>query len=330
MCRSVFWCVGLGLLLVSSAASSQSNQTAPKTGKPQSQSSLPTTEIFMSTLGTCAAGMSLKFDSELKGSVKEFYEGHRTEGSAWLENAPDLLKLFPDADKIVAYRLYVDCILKIVGAPKADADVPKKETCVGVFLECEADLKKTDKSSAQSCQRYVACDPDNAKAHIALARALIETKDTTAADKSLETARTLEPNNASVIGASYGEQANSAIHHGRYDVAQRYIMLGIEYDKKTNNTVSLGRDYATLGYIEAHFGNYRSSRTLFEKSIDLLQRTSDKRSLARSYRLSGLTLARTGERRSGCAFMAKARTLYGQAKDARGSDVVERNLDRLC
>jgi tetratricopeptide (TPR) repeat protein len=327
---SFFLCIGLSLLVVSSSAFAQSRQNAPKTETSQPQTTLPTTEIFMNTLGTCAVGMNMKISANMKGSVKEFYEGRRTEGSAWLENAPDLLKLFPDGDKIVAYRLYVDCILKIVGAPKEQANVPKKETCVSVFLECAADLKKGDKSSAQSCKRYVECDPDNAKAHISLAEALIETKDTAAANTSIERARTLEPNNASVIAVGYAEQARSAIREKRYRDAQRYIMSSIEYDVKTNNKKSLGRDYATLGYVEAHLGNYPSARRVFEKSIALLQQTDHKGSLARSYWLYGRALARTGERSTGCAYMTKARALLNQTNDAHGLDIVEQSLDRRC
>jgi tetratricopeptide (TPR) repeat protein len=328
-CRSYCLFVAIGLSLLLSTPRAQS-QVAPKTEKSQTQTALPTTEIFMNLLGTCAAGMNLQIGAKLIGSVKEFYEGQKTEGSAFLENAPDLLKLFPDTDKIVAYRLYLDCILKIVGAPKEEANGPKKEVCINVFLECAADLKKTGSSSEQSCKRYAECDPKNAKAHMVLAQSLIENRNPTAAKESLEKARTLEPNNSGVLAASYENLARVSIEERRYPQAYRYALMSIELNKKANNSLRLGRNYTTLGYVEGELGNYRAMRIAFERSITLLERTNDKLSLARGFRLYGRALAREGNRTLGCAYLLKARALFIQLGEAQGRELAERGLDMRC
>jgi len=78
------------------------------------QPGAPSTEQFMNALGTCAANMNLKLSGDLIGSIKTFYEGSKTQGTMSLQNAPEFLKLFPDSERAAAYRIYVECVLKIL------------------------------------------------------------------------------------------------------------------------------------------------------------------------------------------------------------------------
>jgi hypothetical protein len=71
------------------------------------------TEEFMNALGTCAVSMNLKLSGDLVGSIRSFYEGSKTQGTMSLQNAPEFLKLFPESDRSAAYKIYVDCVLKI-------------------------------------------------------------------------------------------------------------------------------------------------------------------------------------------------------------------------
>jgi hypothetical protein len=76
---------------------------------------MPSTEQFMNALGTCATSMNLQVKADMIGSIKSFYEGTaKTQGTMTLQNMPDFLKLFPESDRITAYKLYSDCALKVL------------------------------------------------------------------------------------------------------------------------------------------------------------------------------------------------------------------------
>ena len=79
------------------------------------QSQLPTTEQFMNALGTCATGMKLDVSGDFLGSVRSFYEGAKSQGRMSIYNAPEFLKLFPENERVKAYSLYTECVLKILG-----------------------------------------------------------------------------------------------------------------------------------------------------------------------------------------------------------------------
>jgi hypothetical protein len=74
---------------------------------------MPNTEQFMNMLGTCATSMNVRVTADMVGSIKTFYEGNKTQGSFTLQNMPEFLKLFPENDRTTAYKLYVECLMKM-------------------------------------------------------------------------------------------------------------------------------------------------------------------------------------------------------------------------
>jgi hypothetical protein len=84
------------------------------------QASWPTTEQFMSTLSVCALNLNLTIKGDLQGSIRTFYEGVKTQGELSNSTTTRFIDLFPESQRLDAYKLYTECVLKIImsNAPK--------------------------------------------------------------------------------------------------------------------------------------------------------------------------------------------------------------------
>lgn len=78
------------------------------------QKNLPVTSTFMGALGACATSNNIKLNGSVSGSIQQIYEGARTEGNLTLEQGSSFLSVFPEQDRIVAYRIYAECITRII------------------------------------------------------------------------------------------------------------------------------------------------------------------------------------------------------------------------
>lgn len=276
----------------------------------------------MNTLGTCAAGMNLKIAADIVGSVKTFYEGGKTKGSAWLENTPDFLRLFPDGDRISAYRLYLDCVLKIVGKPKAEAPVPQNESCLPLYTGCASD-NRSGRPAVASCQRYADCDPNNPSAQIDLGNAFMLAENASAAGPQFQKAVSLAQTtrNPAALSSAYVGLARVSIAERRLDQAERYVRMSIDLDSKENNSLRLGIDYVDLGEVLARKNDLRGARAALDRAAALLEPTGNKLGVGRAYSLLGDVIAWQGDRRTGCPYLVKARQLFTEIDFTRGVNV---------
>jgi hypothetical protein len=80
----------------------------------QSRPDLLATEQFNGALSTCAAGLDVSVSSDIVGSITSIYAGERTNGVASFKTATRFLELFPQADRATIYKIYVECITKIL------------------------------------------------------------------------------------------------------------------------------------------------------------------------------------------------------------------------
>lgn len=83
---------------------------------------LPTTPQFMNVIAACGAGIGIKINADIKGSVQTLYEESKTEGKASQEIVAQVLDRLPIEKKELGYTKYVECIIQLL-APKADASV---------------------------------------------------------------------------------------------------------------------------------------------------------------------------------------------------------------
>ena len=93
----------------------------------RAQSDLPSTEIFQSLLTTCAAGARIEIDGEIRGSFASVYDGARTSGNDFkLITISDFLSALPEEDRLDGYRLYSECVLKILrGDLSSGEEIPE-------------------------------------------------------------------------------------------------------------------------------------------------------------------------------------------------------------
>jgi tetratricopeptide (TPR) repeat protein len=293
------------------------------------QTKLPSTDHFMNALGTCAAGMKMKLSADIAGSVKSFYEGARTKGSAELENAPDFLILFPEAQRADAYKLYVDCVKGLVPAFRVPEEGPKLEKCAAVYAECGRDYRGTG-SAMRSCQRYVDCDPNNPGAHQLLAEALLLNRGQTAAEVEFQKVVSLgtDKNDQSAIASGYDGLARVYMARESYSEAERFARKSIEINMKADNPRKLAQSYKTLGLIYKNSGAWRSARAEFDKAASLFQRVDQKFGLGQIYWSLGDMMAERGDLRSSCSYFRQARALHVAANYPRGVEIADRRLKR--
>jgi hypothetical protein len=71
----------------------------------------PTSDQFKAALHACAAGQSATVGAEMIDSVVSLYA---TQGAQGFVNSKTFLSLIPDDLRFEGYRLYVDCITKIL------------------------------------------------------------------------------------------------------------------------------------------------------------------------------------------------------------------------
>jgi hypothetical protein len=88
----------------------------------QGQQNWPTTEQFMSSITACATNLNIQINGDLQGSIKSFYEGTKTQGHLTSDSNTQFLSLFPENQRLDAYKIYTECLLKIIVQTHASKD----------------------------------------------------------------------------------------------------------------------------------------------------------------------------------------------------------------
>jgi len=86
-----------------------------------SDGTFPTMEQFQAMLTTCAVGAGIEIDGQMRGSIAEVYSGAKSTTEARkfkFLTAGEFLKLLPAEDRLEGYKLYNECIVKILGGEK--------------------------------------------------------------------------------------------------------------------------------------------------------------------------------------------------------------------
>jgi S1-C subfamily serine protease len=76
-----------------------------------------TPEEFENLIKACALDNNVTINAKLQGSLKTLFEGDRTNGFATFKSSSNYLQQFSQSDRLVAYQLYKDCIIRILGIP---------------------------------------------------------------------------------------------------------------------------------------------------------------------------------------------------------------------
>jgi tetratricopeptide (TPR) repeat protein len=315
-------CAGLLLAILAQAA--------------RAQTGLPTTEVLMNALGTCAAGMNLRLSANMTGSVRSLFEGMRTEGTAVLENAPEFLKLFPDSEKMNAYRLYIDCVTKIIAVPRDRINAPRSESCVAIAVECDNDKSRRGPASIRSCQRYVDCDPENPWARSALADAFYSNEEIAAAEVQYQRIVSIAQgsNSPSALGVGYNGLAKVyAWRQDRqgYDEAERYAKMAIQANSRANFPRGLGDNYRMLGTVYMFQGDFANAKSAYDSALSYYGGSGWKYGIGTVEAYIGDLMIRQGDLQNGCAQLRRARVTLVEAGHVRAVETTDRMLtQRRC
>jgi hypothetical protein len=78
-----------------------------------SADALPTTPEFMNAIAACGAGVGIRIDADLKGSIESIYERGRTQGTANETVIAEIIEKIPLENRAATYPIYVGCITLI-------------------------------------------------------------------------------------------------------------------------------------------------------------------------------------------------------------------------
>jgi tetratricopeptide (TPR) repeat protein len=291
------------------------------------QTTLPSTEQFMNALGTCAASMNLKVSADLLGSVKSIYEGAKIQGTTILQNAPEFLKLFPEGERTTAYKLYIECITKILGTSSSDVTLPKKEACVANYTECTNGFKTSVEAAIQACQQYVTCDPNNPSARSMLGQALTDAgRLPQAADQfQAELAYAKKSKDRTLLSKAYYDLSRLSLKQGILDQAEQYAQMSISEAQAGANQLRLALAQKSAGDIYRAKGNLPMAEDSYKKAIAVQERIGDKIGLGQTFVSLG-NIVFNKDKQSGCSYLRRARDLYADANFPRGVQDADRFL----
>jgi hypothetical protein len=113
---------------------------------------LPSSEQFDGALRICAAGQKIELSADLIGSISNIYNGQRTQGAASFRNSTEFLSIMPEGARLEAYRLYVDCITKIL----AEAATVTPSPVTVTYRVCSGEYER----ACQQHDAYLYCYSD--------------------------------------------------------------------------------------------------------------------------------------------------------------------------
>ncbi len=289
----------------------------------------PTTEQFMSALGTCAANMDLKLSADILGSIKSIYEGSKTQGTVSLKNAPEFLSLFPEAARKDVYVVYVECVTKILGVSKPRISQEEVKICTETLAQCKNDFRTNVSRAIESCQRYISCDQNNPEAYSLLGQSFRTAGQISNAERSferqLELGRQLK--DQYTIAHAYQSLAITYTAKQVLDKAEELVKKSIEINIK-GNRAGLAANYKALADIYFRRGRLPDAENYFLRAMSIMKEIDDKFGLANAYVGLGFTKLRMNERAAGCSNLVRAYELYKEIGFTRGIEDTERNFEK--
>jgi hypothetical protein len=109
---------------------------------------LPPFDQFDGALQACAAGENITLTADLSASIRQVYDG---QGESSFADSATFLSRIPEKERFEAYRLYVECITKILGKT-AVKPLPTTVT----YRVCSGEYEK----SCQKHNAYLYCGDD--------------------------------------------------------------------------------------------------------------------------------------------------------------------------
>jgi tetratricopeptide (TPR) repeat protein len=312
-----YFCVLLYVLLVFSGAPTQAE---PK---------FPSTENFMNTLGTCAGGMNLKLSADLMGSVRSLYEEARTQGLATLENAPELLRLIPEADRRAVYEIYVACIMKLLAPPEQARPERSSEGCS--FNQCRSDSGRADAEAAMlSCRQYTECDQSNPLAFSMLGQAYRQLGHFSSAEKAFERQMILAQklNDKGITAHAYYNLASLYLRMRAFEYSESLLNLSIKIHAEQHDNVALGANYKLLADVSYFKGELPAAEENFQRAIELFTRIGRRVELGQTYIGLGYTKLRLNDREAACQNFRKARDAFAAGKFDRGISSADEHISK--
>jgi len=116
-----------------------------------SAQTLPAFDQFDGDLRACAAGQNIALSADLSASIRQIYNGQGAQGASNFADSTKFLSRIPEKDRLEAYRLYVECITKIL----ANTTVSPLPTTV-TYRVCSGEYEK----SCQKHDAYLYCGDD--------------------------------------------------------------------------------------------------------------------------------------------------------------------------
>lgn len=301
------------------------------TDRSAAQSSFPTTEEFMNALGTCATTQSIQIDANFRGSVENIYRGARTEGYARILNQSRFLEAFPEKDKLAAYRLYTNCIVKIL--PQRTGTRPSMpDKCETAGLEqCRADYRSNPTSALLSCQKFLECDPSNRAALSILANSYRSLGRMAEAEgiynQLLDLAE--RSGDAAVQAQAYQQIATMHLANRSLERADFFIKRSLEINVRLGDLVGQGANYRAIGDLNGRRGNLAEAERNFRQAISILGSTADRLSLAQAHMGLGHVYRARREASSACSNFRTARGILVQENFPRGVADVDRAMQQI-
>lgn len=295
----------------------------------------PTTEQFMGALAACVASKNLEVSADLLGSIKGAYdreatdERNSTQGRLVFKSPTEFLSLFPETDRLQAYKIYEECVTKLIpGAQSATFSSDRVQACTATLSKCKDDFKTDAGAAINSCNEYLKCDKNNPSVYSILGQAYRSAGQLYNSDASFE--RQLEIGQRLSDPATEGQAYNSlAINYNINNVldkAESYVKQSIAINLSTNRTM-LAANYKVMGDIYLKRGILNSAEDYFQRAIAIQKQVDDKNGLGNSYMGLGFTRLHLGDRTMGCAYLRQAYDIFSTAALFRMQNQAQRYLE---
>jgi hypothetical protein len=93
----------------------------------------------------CAGGLTVSIDAKLLGSIRTIYDGDKTFGTAKMQAEATFLESIPQQERSAAYKLYQECITKLLRSEQYQIDSETLNVRFWMDLPTELRLAFTDR-----------------------------------------------------------------------------------------------------------------------------------------------------------------------------------------
>lgn len=300
------------------------------------QSNVPTTEQFMGALTVCVASKNLEASTDLLGSIKRAYnnglseERNSTQGHLAFKSPTEFLSLFPEADRADAYRIYVECVTRLVSGSKApDVSLGRIKACTATLTACKDDFKISATAAIDSCNRYLECDKNNPSVYSILGQTYRSTGQLSDSDRSFEKELQIgqDLDDPATIGQAYNSLAINYVANNVLDRAEAYVKKSIAINLSSNRAM-LAANYKVMGDIYYKRGMLNVAEDYFQKAIVIQKELDEKSGLGNTYIGLGYAKLRSGDRNMGCSYLRQAYAVFSAGGLRRMQDQVQQHLER--